>query len=122
MFIFKTQKNQTVLIDRPDITLKRGIHPKENLVCIAFPDNLQQTDVLKGKTTGRWSQSVGSRCISENDGAENHSNLNENHSRVSRMNYFSKKLYFHTRIGGVNQDANSEINAIIYFHIRYAQA
>ena len=126
MFIFKTQKNQTVLIDRPDITLQRGIHPKENLVCIAFPCNLQQTDVLKGQTTGRWSQSVGNRYISENNEDENHSgerknqsDVSEKNSGVSRMNYFGKKLYFHTRFGSGNRGANSEINAIIYFHVRW---
>jgi hypothetical protein len=112
------------LTTRPDITLKKGIHPKENVVCVAFAYNLQRTDALKGKTPGRWNQSVGSRCISENNEDENHSgerrnhsDVSENYSGVSRMNYFSQKLHFHTLYWSINVIGNKEIN-VIHIHIR----
>ena len=57
-----------------------------------------------------------------------HSNLRMQQNIILRtlkilwMNYFSEKLYLYSQFGRINQSANSEINAIIYFYIHYKQA
>ena len=46
--------------ERPNITLRKGIHKNKNVIRIGFPFNVQMNDELRKNTTATWSKSM--RC------------------------------------------------------------